>query len=396
MEATLTPRRIGDIVNGFHYNEVEAKGVNGLGGKLVVQPKYQRNYIYTQNGRDIKVIDSLLRGYPLGLFYFNQPEAGVDHWEILDGQQRITSIGRFITDRFAVKDQNGNEQKFTSLPSDMQQRLLDTELLVYDCHGTEQEITEWFRTINIAGVPLEPQELRNAVYAGPFVEAAKERFSNSTAPIHNKWRNFVKGDPARQGVLEVALSWAAEKAGHTIDGYMATHRHDTDCAPLSAYFDTVIDWVASIFRLTDPSMRGRDWNYLYEAYGNRGYNPTDMTTQAHDLLDDPQVTDKKGIYEYLLTGGENGPTDNRRLLNVRVFTDAQKRAVYRKQTDAAKKAGVSNCSYCATGHGEKAAHIWALKDMDADHVTAWSKGGSTDLNNCELLCKPHNRAKGNR
>lgn len=396
MEATLNPRRIGDILDGFHYNELESKGVNGLSGHLVIQPKYQRNYIYAQNGRDIAVIDSLLRGYPLGLFYFNQPDAGVDHWEILDGQQRITSIGRFVTDRFAVEDQHGNEQKFTSLPEKTQQRLLDTELLIYDCHGSEEDITQWFKTINIAGVQLTPQELRNAVYAGPFVEAAKTRFSNKNSASQNKWRNFVKGDPARQGVLETALTWIADKHNQTIEGYMADHRGDADCGELATYFDTVLDWASSIFQLVDTSMQGRDWNRLYETYVQQGYSPTDMTDRAKHLLDDPQVTNEKGIYEYLLAGGETGPTELLRLLNVRVFTEAQKRTIYRKQTDAAKKAGVSNCSYCSAGHDAKATHIWALKDMDADHVTAWSKGGSTDLSNCELLCKPHNRAKGNR
>lgn len=179
MEATLNPRLIRDIVDGFHYNTVEEKGLNGLDGKLVIQPKYQRNYIYADGERDVAVIESLLKRYPLGLIYFNQPDADEPLWEILDGQQRITSIGRFTTDRFPIVDANGNEQYFSSLPKDQQDLIMDTELLIYDCHGTENEITEWFKTINIAGVPLEPQELRNAVYAGPFVDAAKERFSKS-------------------------------------------------------------------------------------------------------------------------------------------------------------------------------------------------------------------------
>lgn len=396
MEATLNPRLIRDIVDGFHYNTVEEKGLNGLDGKLVIQPKYQRNYIYADGERDVAVIESLLKRYPLGLIYFNQPDADEPLWEILDGQQRITSIGRFTTDRFPIVDANGNEQYFSSLPKDQQDLIMDTELLIYDCHGTESEITEWFKTINIAGVPLEPQELRNAVYAGPFVDAAKERFSKSASALQQKWSVFVKGDPARQQVLEVALDWISAKHGQTIEGYMAEHRYDEDCADMQGYFDSVIEWSGSIFKLTDKSMRGVAWNELYEKYRNNSYSPADMTAQAEDLISDSQVGNSRGVYEYLLAGGVDAGVENARLLNVRVFTEAVKKKVYKAQTSRATADGVSNCSYCAIGHGAKQDHIWPLKGMDADHVTAWSKGGATDESNCELLCASHNRAKGNR
>ncbi|MDY5840605.1 MAG: DUF262 domain-containing protein [Corynebacterium camporealensis] len=396
MEATLNPRLIRDIVEGFHYNTVEEKGLNGLDGKLVIQPKYQRNYIYADGERDVAVIESLLKRYPLGLIYFNQPDADEPLWEILDGQQRITSIGRFTTDRFPIVDANGNEQYFSSLPKDQQDLIMDTELLIYDCHGTESEITEWFKTISIAGVPLEPQELRNAVYAGPFVDAAKERFSKSASALQQKWAVFVKGDPARQQVLEVALSWIAEKHGQSIEAYMAEHRYDTDIAELRSYFDEVIECAGSIFKLTDRSMRGVNWNDLYERFHNNNYSTTDMTEQANELLSDSQVGNSKGIYEYLLAGGYEVDIINARLLNVRVFTDAVKKKVYKQQTAQATAASKSNCSYCAIGHGARQDHIWPIKEMDADHVAAWSKGGSTDESNCELLCVSHNRAKGNR
>ncbi|OFK66317.1 DUF262 domain-containing protein [Corynebacterium sp. HMSC074A09] len=390
MEAKLNPRKIRDIVDGFHYNELEGKGLYGLAGNLTIQPEYQRNYIYNDGKKDVAVIDSLLKGYPLGLIYFNQPKQGEDKFEILDGQQRITSIGRFYKDLFVVKDTDGNEQYFSSLSKHQQELILNTELLIYDCHGTEAEIKEWFKTINLVGVPLTAQELRNAVYSGPFVDAAKKIFSNSSSAVMSKWSNFVKGDPARQEVLEVALGWIAQREGTSIDSYMAKHREDSDCAELQTYFTAVIDWAASVFKMTDTSMRGIAWNMLYEKYGARGYNAAQMTADAQDLLSDSQVKSNKGVYEYLL----GGKTDTK-LLNVRVFTDAVKKRVYRTQTDKAKAEGVSNCSYCAIGHDAKKAKIWTQKEMDADHVTAWSKGGSTDESNCELLCKSHNRAKGN-
>lgn len=291
---------------------------------------------------------------------------------------------------FVVKDPDGNEQYFSSLSKHQKKLILDTEMLIYDCYGTEAEIKEWFKTINIVGVPLTAQELRNAVYSGPFVDAAKKVFSNSGSAVMSKWSNFVNGDPARQQVLEVALSWIAQRESTTIDSYMAKHRDDDNCRELKAYFTTVIDWAASVFKMTDSSMRGLAWNELYEKYGAMGYNAAQMTADAQELLSDPQVLSKKGIYEYLL----GGKTDTK-LLNVRVFTDAVKKRVYKTQTDKAKDEGVSNCSYCAIGHDEKKAKIWTLKEMDADHVTAWSKGGSTEESNCELLCKSHNRAKGN-
>ncbi|MDK8693635.1 DUF262 domain-containing protein [Corynebacterium sp. MSK158] len=390
MEARLNPRKIRDIVDGFHYNELEGKGLYGLAGSLTIQPEYQRNYIYNDGKKDVAVIDSLLKGYPLGLIYFNQPKQGEDKFEILDGQQRITSIGRFCKDLFVVKDTDGNEQYFSSLSKHQQEQILEIELLIYDCYGTEAEIKEWFKTINIVGVPLTAQELRNAVYSGPFVDAAKKVFSNSGSAVMSKWSNFVKGDPARQEVLEVALDWVAQRKGTTIDSYMAKHREDDNCNELQTYFTAVIDWAASVFKMTDTSMRGIAWNTLYERYSSKGYNTTDMTATAKELLSDPQIQSKKGIYEYLL----GGKTDTK-LLNVRVFTEAVKKRVYKRQTDAAKQQGISNCSYCAIGHDEKKAKIWALKEMDADHVTAWSKGGSTEESNCELLCKSHNRAKGN-
>ena len=213
MKADLKQYTVKDVTEGFVYNEFEGKGLYGLAGTLVIQPEYQRNYIYGDGKKDVAVIDSLIKGYPLGLIYFNNGEASL---EVLDGQQRITSIGRFVTGKFAIK-RDGKEQTFSSLPQEDRDKILGSDLLVYVCDGTESEIKEWFQTINISGVPLNKQELLNAVYSGPFVTAAKAVFSNSGNALQQKWASYVKGDPRRQVVLEIALSWIAAAKDVTID-----------------------------------------------------------------------------------------------------------------------------------------------------------------------------------
>lgn len=387
MKADLKQYTVKDVTEGFVYNEFEGKGLYGLAGTLVIQPEYQRNYIYGDGKKDVAVIDSLLQGYPLGLIYFNKGEASL---EVLDGQQRITSIGRFVTGKFAIK-RDGKEQTFSSLPQEDRDKILGSDLLVYVCDGTESEIKEWFQTINISGVPLNKQELLNAVYSGPFVTAAKAVFSNSGNALQQKWASYVKGDPKRQEVLEIALSWIAASKDVTIDRYMADHRHDKDIDELKNYFTSVIDWVGSVFtRPPDKEMRGLEWGQLYEEHHNTAYNAAAIEARLVELRGDPAVHSAKGIYEFLL-GGEK----QTQLLNVRLFDEKIKRQTYQQQTSDAEAAGKSNCPLCAVGHSANAKKIWLLKDMDADHVSAWSKGGSTDISNCEMLCVPHNRAKGN-
>ena len=197
-----------EICEGFVYNELEGKGLFGLSGKLTIQPEYQRNYIYAEENREAGVIESVLKEYPIGLIYFNK--VGKDTFEVLDGQQRVTSLGRFITDKFAVKDENGNEQYFGGMAKDKKTKILETKLLIYECEGTESQIKEWFRTINIAGVPLNNQELLNAVYSGPFVTRAKEEFSNSQNANIQKWSAYVSGSANRQDFLESALDWVSK------------------------------------------------------------------------------------------------------------------------------------------------------------------------------------------
>jgi len=386
MKTDLKHYTVKDVTEGFVYNEFENKGLFGLAGTLVIQPEYQRNYIYGDGKKDVAVIDSLLKGYPLGLIYFN---AGDPKLEVLDGQQRITSIGRFVTGKFAIK-RDGKEQTFSSLPKEDSDKILGSDLLVYVCDGTESEIKEWFQTINISGVPLSKQELLNAVYSGPFVTAAKAVFSNSGNALQQKWASYVKGDPKRQEVLEVALSWIAKSNMVSIDRYMADHRHDKGIGELKDYFTSVIDWIGSVFtRPPDKEMRGLEWGQLYEGYHNTPYNAAAIEARLVDLRGDPAVNSTKGVYEFLL-GGEK----QTQLLDVRLFDDKTKKQAYQQQTSAA--AGKSNCPLCAVGHSANATKIWALKDMEADHVSAWSKGGITDTSNCEMLCVTHNRAKGNR
>jgi hypothetical protein len=376
------------VCDGFVYNDFEGKGLFGLAGRLVIQPEYQRNYIYNDGKKDVAVIDSLLKGYPLGLIYFNV--AG-DSLEVLDGQQRITSIGRFVTGKFAIK-QGGKEQTFSSLPAEAKQKILESKLQVWHCKGTESEIKDWFRTINIVGVPLNAQELLNSIYSGPFITRAKVEFSNSQNANMQKWSSYIKGDPKRQEILKDALEWVSSAEGISVDAYLAKHRRDKEITGLKTYFTSVIDWIDSVFtRPPDKEMRGLDWGRLYESYHSKSYNAAAIDADINALRADPEVFNNKGIYEYLL-----GDRTDPKLLDVRLFDEKTKVAAYEQQTQKAKTDGVSNCPLCAIGTDANKTRIYKQDEMDADHVTAWSKGGQSTLDNCKMLCVTHNRAKGNR
>ncbi len=387
MKTTLkTDITIKDICDGFVYNELEGRGLYGLSGKLTIQPEYQRNYIYADGKRDVAVIESILSGYPLGLIYFNQTDD--DKYEVLDGQQRITSFGRFVTNKFAVKDQNGMEQYFSGLDEEIQKKILEYPLTIYICEGEEKEIKSWFKTINIVGIPLNEQELLNAIYSGPFVTAAKEEFSNSQNANIQKWGAYISGSVNRQDYLKAALDWVS---GGSIDNYMSNHRKDADISELKKHFTSVIDWVSSVFIDLTSDMCGLEWGRLYDAYHKIAYNPSKVSEKVRELYDDPFIKNHKGIFEYIL-GGEK----DTKLLDVRIFDEAVKRRVYNRQTAEAKEKGISNCPLCAVGHEANKNKIYALNEMDADHVSAWSKGGATTEENCQMLCKTHNRAKGNK
>ncbi len=386
-ETALT---IDDICKGFVYNEYEGKGLFGWNGKLVIQPEYQRNYLYSEAKMEAKVIESVLKGYPLGLLYFNKVDD--NKYEVLDGQQRITSLGRFLTGKFDLIDDNGMPHSFLSLPGDKQTLIKETKLTIYICEGEESEIKEWFKTINIPGIPLNHQEVSNAVYSGTFVTLAKEEFSNSHNSNIQKWSAYIKGKVSRQQYLRTALEWVAKSSDDEIvDSYMCKHRRDTNIDELKSYFTSVIDWVSSVFIDVKDEMKGLEWGRLFEEYHSTAYNPQKVSELVHKLYGDSFVSERKGIFEYILGG-----CVDTKLLNIRVFEESVKKAVYTQQTDKAKKDETSNCPYCAIGSDNNSKRIWKYNEMDADHVTAWSKGGATDIKNCQMLCKTHNKAKGNR
>lgn len=388
MNTTLrTDLTVRDICEGFMYNELEGKGLFGWSGRLTIQPEYQRNYIYADGNKDVAVIESILKDYPLGLIYFTQ--VGDDRYEVLDGQQRITSIGRYITNKLAVKI-NGMETYFDGLDKVLQEKIMNYSLLIYICEGEEPEIKQWFETINIAGVPLKPQELLNAIYSGRFVTAAKEVFSNSLNSNMQKWQCYINGDPKRQDILHTALKWVA-KGENSVSRYMSEHRQEDNIREMQLYFDSVIEWVKNIFGSPCSEMKGLEWGELYEKYHAVSYNQAAIRKRVSELYADECVTRKKGIFEYVL-GGEQDPV----LLEIRLFEKSDIKTLYERQTQQAKADGTSNCPMCSQMENNNRNRIYKLTEMDADHVTAWSKGGKTDIFNCQLLCKTHNRMKGNK
>ena len=366
----------------------EAPGHGRVISKLVIQPEYQRNYIYANGKDDVAVVQSLLKKYPIGLIYFLK---NGDEYEVLDGQQRITSFGRFVTGQLDVLDANGMPHKFDPA---LHGWLLKTALTIYICEGEgddpEREIKDWFKTINISGKPLNDQELLNATYSGPFVTKAKEVFSNSSNANMHKWQRFVSGDPKRQAVLAAALEWVSKGR---VREYLKDHRYNPDISELKQYFESVIAWIDGTFKDIRDEMCGLEWGRLYETYHSKGYDIDKVWERVEALFvdaDNDIIKNRKNIFEYVL-GGET----DRKLLKIRIFKDAVAHRVYKKQTDEATAKGVSNCPDCVLAHDANSKRIYAFGEMEADHVTAWSKGGDTSEKNCQMLCKHHNRVKGN-
>lgn len=382
MKINLTKIKVRDLVEGYENND--ELGVRAYDGKLDVRPPYQREFVYKDKQRDA-VIETLRRDFPLNVMYWAVQEDGT--YEIIDGQQRTISICQYVEGDFSI-DIDGHQLAFHNLQTDQQDQILDYELMVYFCEGTPSEKLDWFKIINVAGEPLTDQELRNAVYHGTWVTAAKKYFSKSGCPAYVIGSDYMNGTPIRQDYLERAIEWLNHGK---IDEYMRDHQNDSNANELWLYFKGVIDWVEATFPTKRAQMKTVKWGPLHNRFKGSKLDPVYLEDRVAALMADTDVKRKPGIYEFVL-GGET----ETRLLEVRVFDDKTKLAAYGKQTKAAKASDISNCPMCAGGTNNNAGRIYPIDEMDADHVTAWSKGGATDLKNCEMLCVPHNRSKGNR
>ena len=347
-----------ELVKG--YKDDGEGGVTGYGGKLDIRPPYQREFIYKDKERNA-VIDSILKSFPLNVMYWADREDGT--FEIIDGQQRTISIAQYVEGNFSF-----NDLYFDNLPSDKQKLIMDYELTVYVCSGTDSEKLEWFKTINIAGKVLTPQELRNAVYAGTWLSDAKRYFSRTGCVAFRIGNAYVNGSPIRQDYLETAIKWISKDS---IEDYMGQHQHDENALPLWEYFQSVIEWVESTFRNTRSKfMKGVDWGLLYNEYKDAYFDPDEIEVETARLIFDDDVTRKGGIYPYILT-------DEEKHLNIRAFSDSMKQKAYEKQS------GI--CVICKDE--------FTIAEMEADHITPWSEGGKTNEDNCQMLCKKCNREK---
>ncbi|MCR4659805.1 MAG: DUF262 domain-containing protein [Bacteroidales bacterium] len=388
MKTTPEFYTVKQLCEGFIWSNEDHKGLNGLGGKLIIQPEYQRNFLYANDNSklEIAVIESIRNGYPLGVLYFNKIKD--DMMEVLDGQQRITSLGRFLSDKFSIM-LDGRPYKFSKLPKEMREQIENTQIMAYICtEGTEYEVMKWFTIINMGGIKINKQEERNASYYGSFVTLAKQEFSNKKNSNMAMWQSYIKGSADRQEILECALDWVSHGK---IDDYMLEHRNDTNIDELKDHFDDVITWVKGTFEDVNPDMCGLKWGEMYDTYHTNHYDLFELNSKVRELRTDDRINAHRNIYEYVLGGCENDS-----LLNIRVFDKSQKVILYNRQTIEANEKGVSNCPDCVLEGKVNKTKIWDFKDMEADHIKAWSKGGPTSLDNGQMLCKHHNRAKGNK
>lgn len=360
MKIELMNLTIRDVVDGYENNDAE--GVVGYGGKLNIRPKYQREFVYKEAQRN-EVIRTIQKDLPLNVMYWCKTEEG---YELMDGQQRTLSFCMYVNGDFSVDDMS-----FHNLPKDKQNQILDYKLFIYVCEGTESEKLDWFKIINIAGEKLTDQELRNAVYAGSWTSDAKRYFSKPGCVAQKLANKYVKGDAIRQEYLETAIKWKSSKEEKTIEGYMGEHQHDQNAVELWSYFRGVIDWVQNIFPDYRSQMKGVNWGELYNAHGDdASLNAKELAKRVDDLMADEDVTRKSGIYEYVLNGNE-------RVLSIRAFPDRDKRTAYEKQKGVCPKCGKK----------------FKIEEMEADHITPWSQGGKTIPENCQMLCKDCNRRK---
>lgn len=364
MEVELKPITIRELVNG--YIDTGEHGVSGYGGKLDIRPPYQREFVYS-DAQQAEVIRSVRRDLPLNVMYWAKVD-GEDRYELLDGQQRTLSICQYVDGRYSV-----DNMYFHNLKDDEKDQILDYPLMIYVCSGTDSEKLEWFKIINIAGEQLTKQELLNAVYSGPFVTAIKRDFSRPGAGAYTIGGDYLKGSAIRQDYLETALKWASDKEDTTIEGYMAARQFQPTGTALWSYFRSVIEWVEGLFPKYRKEMKGLDWGILYNRHGDRDdLDPVELEKEISQLIADEDVTRTSGVYEYVLTGNE-------KLLNIRAFSPRDKSYAYEQQD--------GKCAICE--------EEFDFKDMHADHIVAWSKGGKTIPENCQMLCRDCNLKKSN-
>ena len=359
MDIELKNITVRELVEGYEDNQ-EA-GVIGFGGRLNIRPPFQREFVYNDKQREA-VIDTLTRSFPLNTMYWAVTDDG---FEIIDGQQRTVSICQYVDGVFSYKD-----RYFHNLQQDEKDTVLNYELTVYRCQGTDSEKLDWFRTINIAGEKLTDQELRNAVYAGSWTADAKRYFSKTQCAAWQLADKYMTGSPIRQDYLETAILWINNG---DIEDYMAIHQHDKSANPLWLYFQSVISWVKATFPKYRKEMKGIAWGFLYNVFKDRELDPKKLESEISRLMEDEDVTNKKGIYTYVLDGKEKH-------LNIRAFSNKQKREAYERQK------GV--CPVCKK-HFE-------IEEMEGDHITPWHEGGKTSAENCQMLCKEDNRRKSGK
>lgn len=372
MDIKLEELSVRDLTNNYVDNN--EGGVTGFDGKLDIRPAYQREFIYTPALRD-EVIRTVAKGFPLNIMYW--ADIGNGGFEIIDGQQRTISICQYVVGFFSVEFEKDKPLYFHSLPANIQEKILDYKLTVYQCTGTESEKLDWFKTINIAGKPLTDQELRNAVYTGSWIADAKRYFSKTACAAHNLYGDYLTGAAIRQDYLETAIDWISNRDGVSIEEYMSKHQHDADASELWQYFQEVFGWVTRTFSNTASDrkklMKGQPWGYFFNQYKDNTYNAKQIEDRIVDLIDDDEVKANKGIYLYLLSG-------HKKHLSLRAFSDKEKQKMFQQQ------AGV--CPSCE----EK----FELAQMDADHITPWTKGGKTTLENGQMLCRPCNAHKSDK
>lgn len=378
MDITPHPITIREVVE--NYVDDGEGGVFGLGGRLNIRPPYQREFVYKEDKRNA-VIGTIFDGFPLNVFYWVENDDG--KFEILDGQQRTISFSQFAAGHFSMNI-NGNLKNFSNLTQDEKDKFYDYELLVYRCKGTDSEKLSWFRTINIAGEKLTDQELLNATYYGPWLNHAKQIFSRTGGAAWGLGEPYLKGQPIRQDFLETALKWISARDGFDHHkAYMAEHQHDPNANELWSYFRAALHWVEDTFPKTRVSlMRGLPWGPLYDTYGKETFDTDALEAEISALIQDDDVVRKKGIYQYVL---DRDPKH----LNIRAFSDDQRRTIFEHQDG--RCASGTKCKDPENADGKK---VFALGDMDADHIVPWSKGGKTDTANGQMLCVSCNRSKG--